>query len=54
MPSTGENIWEQLNIEAKLKNASLDIEGKWGMLKPGTKIKKGNALFPRIETTKKS
>jgi methionyl-tRNA synthetase len=54
MPSTGENIWAQLNIEGKLKNASLDIEGKWGMLKPGTKIKKGNALFPRIETTKKS
>ncbi len=54
MPSTGENIWEQLNIERKLKNASLDIDGKWGMLKPGTNIKKGTALFPRIETTKKS
>jgi methionyl-tRNA synthetase len=54
MPSTGENIWEQLNIEGKLENASLDIEGKWGMLKPGTKIKKGTALFPRIETPKKS
>jgi len=54
MPSTAENIWEQLNIEGKLKDAGLDIAGKWGILKPGTKIKKGKALFPRIETAKKS
>jgi methionyl-tRNA synthetase len=54
MPSTAENIWEQLNIEGTLKDAGLDIAGKWGILKPGTKIKKGKALFPRIETAKKS
>ncbi len=54
IPSTAENIWKQLNIEGKLEEARLDIEGKWGVLKPGTKIKRGKVLFPRIETAKES
>jgi len=54
MPSAAEKIWEQLNVDGELEKASLDIEGQWGMLKPGTKIKKGKALFPRIETEKKT
>jgi len=54
IPSASEEIWRQLNIEEKWEDIRLDEKGKWGMLKPGTKIKKGKALFPRIETAKKS
>jgi methionyl-tRNA synthetase len=54
MPSAADEIWRQLNIEEKLGNIKLDEKGKWGMLKPGTKINKGKALFPRIETAKTS
>lgn len=49
MPSTAEKIWKQLNIEEELSRINLDSETKWGRIKPGTKINKGPALFPRIE-----
>lgn len=49
MPSTAEKIWKQLNLEENLSGVNLDTGTKWGILKPGTKINKGPALFPRIE-----
>jgi methionyl-tRNA synthetase len=49
MPSTAEKIWKQLNLGRELSKINLDTEAKWGKLKPGTTIKKGGALFPRIE-----
>jgi methionyl-tRNA synthetase len=52
MPSTAEKIWKQLNIEGEVSKVHLDTEARWGRLKPGTKIKKGAALFPRIEKSK--
>ncbi|MEW6419807.1 MAG: methionine--tRNA ligase [Nitrospirota bacterium] len=52
MPSTAEKIWKQLNIEGELSKVHLDTEARWGRLKPGTKIKKGTALFPRIDKSK--
>ncbi|MEW6162519.1 MAG: methionine--tRNA ligase [Nitrospirota bacterium] len=52
MPSTAEKIWEQLNIGEDLLKANFDSEGRWGIIKPGIKIKKGKALFPRIEIDK--
>ncbi|MGB9716107.1 MAG: methionine--tRNA ligase [Thermodesulfovibrionales bacterium] len=53
VPSAAEEIWRQLNVNRDLSKVNLEIEGKWGLLKPGIKIKKGPALFPRIEITKK-
>jgi methionyl-tRNA synthetase len=53
MPSAAEKIWEQLGLDGNISKARLDNEGRWGMLKPGNKIKKGKALFPRIEIEKK-
>ena len=49
MPSTAENIWKQLNLEEDISKINLDSETLWGRIKPGTKINKGPALFPRIE-----
>jgi methionyl-tRNA synthetase len=54
IPSAAEEMWKQLNGSGDLSKVNLENEGKWGLLKPGTKIKKGPALFPRIETARKS
>jgi methionyl-tRNA synthetase len=52
MPATGHKIWEQLSITKDIAAASLGEEVQWGGLRPGTRISKGPALFPRIETAK--
>jgi methionyl-tRNA synthetase len=49
MPAAAEKMWEQLNVEEKLSKINLDSGTRWGGLKPGTTIRKGTALFPRIE-----
>ncbi|MFB0526675.1 MAG: methionine--tRNA ligase [bacterium] len=47
MPETAERIWERLGMEGKIYNQKIE-EAEWGRLKPGTKIKTGKPLFPRI------
>src|SRR3989304_2480976 len=54
IPSAAEEMWRQLNVSEELSKINFESEGKWGLLKSGTKIKKGPALFPRIETARKS
>ncbi len=49
MPSTAEKIWKQLNLEGEISKINLYTEARWGRLKPGTIIRKGAALFPRVE-----
>lgn len=49
MPSTSEKIWGQLNLEGEVSGMNLDAESVWGVIRPGTMIKKGAGLFPRIE-----
>jgi methionyl-tRNA synthetase len=49
MPATAERIRAQLNIEGPLSGIDLHTEALWGKSRPGTKITKGTALFPRIE-----
>jgi methionyl-tRNA synthetase len=54
IPSAAEEMWRQLNVSGELSKINFESKGKWGLLKSGTKIKKGPALFPRIETARKS
>ena len=49
MPQTAQEMVRQLGLTSDLSNPNPD-ELNWGYLKPGTKITKGNPLFPRIET----
>lgn len=49
MPSTSEKMWEQLNVGETLSKINLDTGTRWGRMKPGTTIRKGASLFPRIE-----
>lgn len=45
---TPAKIWEQIGIgEGNL--TEWDSSNKWGLLKEGTKVKKAEAIFPRIE-----
>ena len=51
MPSTPERIFEQLGVtEPELK--TWESVQKFGGLKPGTKVVKGAALFPRVDIKK--
>ncbi|PIY92279.1 MAG: hypothetical protein CO030_00240 [Candidatus Magasanikbacteria bacterium CG_4_9_14_0_2_um_filter_42_11] len=48
IPTSAEKILSLLGIDvASLE--SLEIESEWGRLKPGTKVVKGDMLFPRLE-----
>ena len=47
IPSSAENIWNQLGCEGSPHNALLD-EFRWGG-GAGTKVNKGTVLFPRID-----
>lgn len=47
MPDTSQKIQSQLGYEG-IHSTFLDIK-KWGGLKPGTSVYKGEPLFPRIE-----
>ena len=42
-------IWEQLGAEGTPTGLNYQDAIKWGWLKPGTQIHKGNPIFPRIE-----
>ncbi len=47
-PVAAEKIWEQLGILASEKKKKWEKGSKAGELKSGTKIKKGETLFPKI------
>jgi methionyl-tRNA synthetase len=47
MPRGCERLWEQLGLAEKLNDQRID-DAAWGGLPPGTRVTKGDALFPRI------
>ncbi|MCK5061528.1 methionine--tRNA ligase [Candidatus Parcubacteria bacterium] len=50
MPETAEKIWTQLGLNpAKELQKDFNEAIKWGGLDPGAEVKKGEALFPRLE-----
>ena len=51
MPSTAEAISQQLGINLDFKTPIPINDRQWNRLRPGTKIQKANALFPRIQTS---
>jgi methionyl-tRNA synthetase len=48
IPEATQKIWEQLGQSGKLEDVRID-QLEWGGLKPGTKIGKIEAVFPRAE-----
>jgi methionyl-tRNA synthetase len=49
MPSTAVELWEQLGIPEPLASQRLPEATRSGLLVPGTKTRRGDALFPRLE-----
>ena len=48
LPHTAARIAEQLGVPDLLAPGALATVGTWGLLPPGTAIRKGESLFPRI------
>jgi methionyl-tRNA synthetase len=48
IPEATQKIWEQLGQGGKLADVRID-QLEWGGLKPGTKIGKPEAVFPRVD-----
>ena len=53
IPASAEKMWEQIGITEPFSKTRFSDIGKWGLVKPGTQIKKGAPLFPRIDTKAK-
>jgi len=49
IPESAQRIWTQLGIEGSIEDQIVNKAKIWGQLKPGTKVKEGPPLFPRIQ-----
>ena len=49
MPAAAARLWEQLGIASALEDQRLPDAAAWGLLEPGTKTRRGDALFPRLD-----
>lgn len=49
MPETAHELWMQLGQTSMLEGTPLGEAAVWGKLMPKTQVKKGKALFPRLE-----
>lgn len=54
MPVKAKEIWRQLGLESDLSKIRLEKEAHWGNLQPGTLVKPGEVIFPRIDANKKA
>jgi methionyl-tRNA synthetase len=50
MPSAASRLWQQLGIPDPLEGQRLPEAAQWGALDPGTKVRRGESLFPRLES----
>jgi methionyl-tRNA synthetase len=48
MPGTGETMWTQLGMEGDIHSQTLETIQKWGQIRPGQCVRRGDSLFPRI------
>ncbi len=53
MPGATTRLWHALGQVEDIHISTLDDTARWGVLKPGTVLKDGGPLFPRIETENK-
>jgi methionyl-tRNA synthetase len=49
MPGAAARLWEQLGVAETLNDQRLPEAARWGALAPGTRIRRGESLFPRLE-----
>ncbi|MGH2379457.1 MAG: methionine--tRNA ligase, partial [Candidatus Limnocylindria bacterium] len=51
LPATAERIADQLGVPSPAAASWAEV-ASWGVTRPGTELRPGPALFPRIETVK--
>jgi methionyl-tRNA synthetase len=49
MPRTAARLWADLGLSEPLDSQRLPDAAAWGRLPPGTRTRRGEALFPRLE-----
>jgi methionyl-tRNA synthetase len=49
MPEAAGRLWEQLGVPEPLEAQRVPGAGRWGQLEPGTKTRKSDQLFPRLD-----
>jgi len=49
MPRAAAALWAQLGIDEPLDSQRLPEAALWGGLRPGARVRRGDALFPRLE-----
>ncbi len=52
MPASANKIWSHIGLSGDIAQVNILESGKWGCLRPGTKVQKGDPLFPRIDIKK--
>ena len=48
MPDTAQKIFDQLGVPSETSDRTYEQAKEWGGLKAGTKINRGDSLFPRL------
>lgn len=48
-PGASSRLWAALGADAALDAQRLPATGRWGGLKPGARVSKGDPLFPRVD-----
>jgi methionyl-tRNA synthetase len=49
MPRAAARLWDQLGVPEPLEAQQLPDAASWGGLQPGTRVRRGDPLFPRLE-----
>jgi len=49
MPVFPGKVWTQLGLAGQMDLQTWESASRWGSLPPGTKVKRGQAVFPRVE-----
>ena len=49
IPAAAARLWTGLGVPSPLEEQRLPVALRWGGLAPGTKVTKGEPLFPRVE-----
>ncbi len=53
MPDTANKIWQHLGHDEDISTVNISKAGAWGGTTAGTKVQKGDPLFPRIDLKQK-
>ncbi|WP_456386850.1 methionine--tRNA ligase [Desulfolithobacter sp.] len=53
MPVAAGKMAAALGLDREMQEATLEIAGRWGLMRPGTEIGPGAQLFPRLDRKKK-